>query len=361
MPNYVKDVGLIEFGGGDIRVNLVDSTYGDSDFSKFTSLGATDREFGAVLRFGEKRVKSVFRENDKDEPARQWIEGQEIYLETILLEASLENLITALGEDPNLISNNTAASPKYKFFRGPTLTLPKRYPFLYTVPQEANPALSDILIIPSCEIIVGPLEFGFKDEHVRGIKLVLKLHRVLESPETECILNKSFEIQGVSPQPFANWTKTTAGTSTVTEFLGAKDQAVDAFGNRVDPVKTGLRSCKFTIDGSNNEGSVSQTVTVESGKKHTFSFWHQADGANKLVRVSLATTNYDVPTDQVPRIWQKYSLVFTPSAGTVAIKVRGYSASTVFYVDDVSIIKVPESSAVSSLISKKYEIRRQYV
>jgi hypothetical protein len=361
MPNYVQNVADVEFGGGDLKVNKTDSAYSDSDFGKFVSLGGTDKESGGVLRFGEKRVKSVFRENDKDDPAKQWVEGQDVWFETILLESSLENLVTALGEDINLIGNNTAASPKFKFFRGPTLTLPKRYPLIYTVPQEANPALSDILIMPSCEVIVGPLEYEFKDERARGIKLVLKLHRVLEALETECVANKSFEIQGVSPQPFASWTKTTAGTSTVTEFLGAKDQAVDAFGNRIDPIKTGLRSCKFTIDGSNNEASVSQTPTVESGKKHTFSFCHQADGPNKIVRVTLGSTNYDVPTDQTPRIWQKYSLVFTPSAGTVAVKVRGYSASTVFYVDDVSIIKVPESSAVSSLISKKYEIRRQYV
>ncbi len=276
MPNYVSAVADIELGGGDLKINKIDSSYSDSDLSKFVSLGGTVKEVGGVLRLDPAKVKEVFRENDADEPAIAWTQGRDVFFDTTLLECSLENFVLAIGEDLNTIIDNVGANPKYKYFRGPSLSSPRLYPFLYEVPQEANPGLKDILIMPACEIL-GAVEIGFKDEKPRSLKLSLKLHKVrpIESSFPETVVNGSFESLGSgSSNPFSVWSATQTGSSVITAFTGSKDQAVDSDGRRIDPVHTGLRSCKIVIDGSDHEGSVSQTIVTETGKNYILSLWH---------------------------------------------------------------------------------------
>ena len=174
--DYTKSLGDFEFGCGDIKVNVTDAAYADSDFSKFVSLGGTEKDSGATLSIGAKNVHSVFGENDLDEPKAEWVESQEITFSVTLLETSLYNIVLALGGTVSSIVDKTDVSPKYKYYRVYDTTLPNKYPFLFEVPQDASPTLKDILIMPRCEVL-GAVELTYKDDDVRKVRLSLRLRK----------------------------------------------------------------------------------------------------------------------------------------------------------------------------------------
>ena len=360
MPSYVKSIGDIEFGGGDLKINKTDSTYSDADSAKFVTLGGTDKDAGGVLKIGEKQIVQVFTENDREEPAKEWVDGQEVTFEVVLAETSLENFVIAMGEDPAEIVDYSTASPKYKAFRGYTKRLPKHFPFIYEVPQSANSNLKDVLIMPSCEI-VGAQDFAMKDDEPRQLHLTLKLHKVATILGTNLILNGSFETTGVSPQPFASWTKTEAGTSTVTAFTGSVNQPVDGSGNRIEPIHTGLRSCKLMTDGSTNEASVSQTITTVNNKVYLVEFWHLSTSQLKQLKLSIAAMDYTLLTRQDANTYGRYGVILMATGTSYAIKIRLMSASSTVYIDDVTVTCLSDLGTDSTaLAGRKFEFRRQY-
>lgn len=355
MPDYTLSKNDINFGGGNLKINKTDSTYSDSDFSKFVSVGGTDKEFGGVLKIGERNVRSVFSENDTEEASKEWVISQEITFEAILVECSIENFVLAIGGDLGEIVDDT--TNKFKFYRHNANSLPKRYPCLYEVVNDNNTSLKDIIIMPNAEV-VGAVEHTYRDGKERSLKLTLRLHKVFDlAPVPDLIANGGFEIAGTAAAPFSSWTKTASGSSLV--------EAVTTMlhPNTSEPmIHSGARACKLTCDGSNSESSVNQTINVTSGQSYTLSFWFKTDfipGSIQLpLRLTIGATNYDL-------IWmtgryEKYSVTFVAAASTVNIKIRGNFANGVWYVDDVECRSIASNASPGSLSGRKFEIRRAY-
>lgn len=349
MAYYVKSLDDIQFGGGDLKINTTDATYTDSDFSKFASIGATDKDSGGVLHIGEKSIQRRYNEADKDEPCKEWVDGQDITFETTLVETSLENFVLAIGGDLNAIGDNADASPKFKFYRAYDLVLPKRYPMMYEVPNSDNPSLKTTLIMPACEI-VGAAEFTMSDMKAHSVKLTLRLHRVIEVARTELIVNGGFE-RGPATT-FDGWTIAKSGTGW--DVLVGKASLNESWG--------GLRSCILKSGASAGTASVAQTtnVTVTANKSHRFAVRHKATTPNVVLRATIAGVTYPVITDQNANTWGQTVITFEPSASPIAIKVEVIGNSATAYVDEVSLMLVPESAVVSSLAGNKFEIRREY-
>jgi len=95
--------------------------------------------------------------------------------------------------------------------------------------------------------------------------------------ETDLITDGGFE-DYTSPPIFDSWSKTEAGSSTVTQETGAGNVFQD------------LASAKFSIDSSNSLATLSQTVNGVAAGDHKISFWYRDDDncpADDVVEISL--------------------------------------------------------------------------
>jgi hypothetical protein len=357
MSSYVRQLSDIRFGGGDLKINLVNMDYGS--FANFTSLGASDRETGGVLHIGEKRLHVVNREMDLGEPSIQWVEGQEVTFETTLVEADLANLALAMGEDPAQVGDNTGTSPKYKFLRAPSSALPRYFPMVYEVPKEEGGGLKTRLIMPVCELI-GGTDLAMVDGRPRVLKLVLRLHKVPQNPPTEVLTNS--DLEHVSSGSFTGWAHTETGGWMADIFNGSVDQAVDADGNRIEPVHGGLRSLRLASLGTAGTAYITQTATVEENKTYEFSVWHYSENPGATLKVTLGSTDYPVQTSLILGKWVRFlkQVVIPDNVSTLIVKLSVTALSTVGYFDDVSLQLVRASSESESLEGRKFEIREEY-
>jgi hypothetical protein len=351
----------INFGGGNLKINKTDSTYSDSDFSKFVSVGGTEREAGGVLKLGERQVESRFRENDIEEPAIQWITGQDVTFETTLVECSIENFVLAIGGNPWEIANNT--TNKYKFYRHGQSRLPAKYPFLYEVVNDNNNALKDYLIMPNAEVI-GAVEHKYGDLDGRYLKLTLKLHKgpdVVSSPEL--VSNSGFEVApggaaGVGT-PFANWTAIATGSSTVTiaESIVVRDSNRPA-------IFEGMRACRLYCNDLSNIPSIEQTISTTSGYQYVLQFAVRMSaefsgvGQYLPIIVTIGGTSYTI--DLMSDFYWEPRIAFTATGSTTLIKIRGTVALGAWYIDAVSVKRTGSNASPGSLAGLKFELRRAY-
>lgn len=168
------DISKIHFGGGDVLINLIDSSY--DNIGLFTTIGATEKEFGGGLKTGDAKIKRVFTENDKDEAAKEWNEGRDIYFETMLVEFSIANLALISGLHPVTDVLTDANFDWVNITGNETI---RRYPFIVKIPQFERPVGKFYyLTMPSCEI-TSALEAQFKDEEFAKLRLTLKLHKAI--------------------------------------------------------------------------------------------------------------------------------------------------------------------------------------
>jgi hypothetical protein len=167
------DISKVHFGGGDVLINLIDSSY--DNITLFTTLGATEKEFGGALKLSDARIKRVFTENDKDEAAMEWNEGRDIYFEAMLVEFSVQNLALASGLHPTTDVSSDASYEWVNVIGNETI---RRYPFIVKIPQFEKPGKYFYLTMPSCEI-TSAIEAQFKDEEVAQLRLTLKLHKAI--------------------------------------------------------------------------------------------------------------------------------------------------------------------------------------
>jgi hypothetical protein len=344
LPNFVSNLGDIQFGGGNLLVNKTDSKYSDTDFGKFVSIGATDRETGATLKVGERKIKQIFAENDREEPCKMWSDGQDIFFETTLMETSIENFVLSLGGDLNAIGDQTTAAPYYKFYRGGELALPKFYPMIYDVPDSDTPTLKTRLIMPRCEII-GAVDFQMKDTDAHSLKLTVRLHRPLELPGIpQLIINGGFE-QG-SGHTFTGWTKGESGNAYVYQW-------------NFILVHGGLRCVQlFTVNGGT--ASVEQTIAVDPTKRYWFSFFHLGNLPNVPLTVTLGSNSYTVVTDQNPSQWREYRLLFFPTGANILVKISSSATGMFSFIDDATLKEFREGDETSSLVGTKFEVRREH-
>jgi hypothetical protein len=134
-------------------------------------------------------------------------------------------------------------------------------------------------------------------------------------------LNGGFETGGGSP--FANWTASVAGSSTVTS---------DASN-----VHSGSAACKFTVDGSNSNASIFQTPTgYIAGQAYIFRAWAKAS----VNGVSLTTVTTATFTDSPTLAWNlttSYAQInehHVANSTSFGLK-RNSAASASIWIDDV--------------------------
>ena len=122
-------------------------------------LGASEREVGATLKFGEKKMKRVMTEGDTDEAAYEWSEGQDITFETEIVTLGTDLLKTVFGD--RSAWSDTSKSPNFKaaFWFG-----------------SISDGVCYDLTMHNAEI-ASALDLAFKDMSPTTIKLVLRLKK----------------------------------------------------------------------------------------------------------------------------------------------------------------------------------------
>lgn len=178
MGKFLNSADNIRMGGGALLINKQSDAY--NDFGIFESLGATEKESGGVISFATKKITEFHRENDRDEPFKRIVDGQDVTFTTVLVETTIENVAVALGVSLNAIGNTEGGGPQgaagYKFFRFSGNETIKEYPFVLEVPNENDQEKNTLLIMPRAEV-VGADEVAFQDNNLRKVKLVLRLRR----------------------------------------------------------------------------------------------------------------------------------------------------------------------------------------
>jgi hypothetical protein len=131
-------------------------------------------------------------------------------------------------------------------------------------------------------------------------------------------LNGGFETAG---SPFANWTKSVAGTSDIT------DETVEFHG--------GAHAAKFVVDGSNSAATLYQTL-MTVGKAYRFVGWFKGEAGGE--QVSFGDSSNGSLFLTLTNAWAQYSGVVVASATNATIKRNG--ASMTWYADDITVTRI---------------------
>jgi len=164
---------------------------------------------------------------------------------------------------------------------------------------------------------------------------------ILLFPNGNAVSNGGFETAGGGgADVFANWTESTAGSSSI------NDETSDVHG--------GSHACRMDVDASNNTATIYQIVTLTTGVEYTLIIWYKMSTSGKTAQFMLANTmsNVWLKSDGtwqsgVPIVialanktsWYGYSISFTASSYTdyVLTIQKNSAASSSVYFDDVSI------------------------
>lgn len=128
--------------------------------------------------------------------------------------------------------------------------------------------------------------------------------------------NGGFETAG---SPFANWSTSVAGTSTVTR-------------DTISP-HSGTADCQFTIDSSNSLVNVSQSSLLVLNKKYTASLYAKASSAAGSPSLQVNGNSLNALTTS----YAQYSITFVTSSQNFAIARGGNCNSLTLNIDDVTL------------------------
>lgn len=138
------------------------------------------------------------------------------------------------------------------------------------------------------------------------------------------------------------------GTTTSWNFESAMNQEV-----ATDIVKSGTYSLKTSVAATKK---ITQTITVQSGKEYTLSFWYYLDNAStgNGFRVWTSTgATIQLPSSSTyfntKGSWEQVQHTFTPTANSMILELRLYSGATL-YIDDFSITG-EETTTISTPIT----------
>ncbi|MDX9919188.1 MAG: chitobiase/beta-hexosaminidase C-terminal domain-containing protein [Paludibacter sp.] len=138
------------------------------------------------------------------------------------------------------------------------------------------------------------------------------------------------------------------GTTTSWNFESAMNQEV-----ATDIVKSGTYSLKTSVAATKK---ITQTITVQSGKEYTLSFWYYLDNAStgNGFRVWTSTgATIQLPSSSTyfntKGSWEQVQHTFTPTANSMILELRLYSGATL-YIDDFSITG-EETTTISTPIA----------
>ncbi|MDD3488504.1 MAG: chitobiase/beta-hexosaminidase C-terminal domain-containing protein [Paludibacter sp.] len=139
-----------------------------------------------------------------------------------------------------------------------------------------------------------------------------------------------------------------AGATTSWNFESAMNQEV-----ATDIVKSGTYSLKTSVTATKK---ITQTITVQSGKEYTLSFWYYLDNATTGSGFRIWTSTG--ATIQLPSSstyfntkgsWQEVQHTFTPTANSMILELRLYNGA-ILYLDDFSITG-DETTTISTPIA----------
>lgn len=160
----------------------------------------------------------------------------------------------------------------------------------------------------------------------------------------EALVNGGFETWSNSTTP-GTWTKVIAGgTSAITQ------ETTDVHG--------GTSAARFAIDATNNNATLTQTVTFTANQAARYSFWHKlVSGSPSIgyqVRIQSGTfinqylqangtwsaTDPGLAPFAAAASWTKFTRSFTlpAGAGTVRVSIQRSNANVTFLVDDASLL-----------------------
>src|SRR6185369_4061180 len=134
---------------------------------------------------------------------------------------------------------------------------------------------------------------------------------ISNSPAT---LNGGFETAG---SPFANWTSSAGGTSTVNDEGSV--------------VHSGSHACRFDIDSSNSFAQIVQTI-LTAGNRYSYTVW--ARGSSGTPGIQIANSGAAYTTHTLTTSYAQYAGSFTAIDTTFKI-ARNLATSLSVYVDDV--------------------------
>jgi hypothetical protein len=118
-------------------------------------------------------------------------------------------------------------------------------------------------------------------------------------------------------------------------------------------VKSGTYSLKTSVTATKK---ITQTITVQSGKEYTLSFWYYLDNATTGSGFRIWTSTG--ATIQLPSSstyfntkgsWQEVQHTFTPTANSMILELRLYNGA-ILYLDDFSITG-DETTTISTPIA----------
>lgn len=132
----------------------------------------------------------------------------------------------------------------------------------------------------------------------------------------EILQNTGFETDGIGGQPFANWTKSESGSSTVTSDTTNQD--------------TGSKCCKLHVD-SGSSCAVYQSATMVVGGVYTLEFRAKASA---VVGVQL-----NPPTVQcsLTTAYKTFRITFVATAAYLYLQRATGSGTYDIYIDNVSL------------------------
>lgn len=132
----------------------------------------------------------------------------------------------------------------------------------------------------------------------------------------EILSNTGFETDGTGGQPFANWTKSESGSSTVTSDATNQD--------------TGSKCCKLHVD-SGSSCAVYQSSTMVVGGVYTLEFRAKASG---VVAVQL---NPPIVQCSLTTAYKTFRITFVATATYLYLQRATGSGTYDIYIDNVSL------------------------
>jgi hypothetical protein len=139
-------------------------------------------------------------------------------------------------------------------------------------------------------------------------------------------LNGGFETAGGGGADiFANWTETTAGTSTV------NDDTID--------FHSGAHSCRFDVDASNSSVDVRQTVLTVK-KNYRLTLWAKASDITNAPTLQNASTTSTTTIATLTTSWAQYTQEFTANTTSMRIQRGANCQSISVYIDDIELTEI---------------------